>query len=199
MKPEMVSSREIEPRKLMIPTLFSVWAIGFFCVKGDCFMLFSFAILFGAGLLLGKLCEKFKLPSLLGMLVAGILIGPYGLNALDKSVLDISAQLRKIALIVILIRAGLNLDLADLKRAGRPAILMCFVRNRRDDAARAARLSALAAGRRAGGLRFSGGVAGGHRAAHAQSHGIGPRRKTKHSANDFGGSQRRRHRRARPV
>ena len=90
-------------------------------------MLFSFAILFGAGLLLGKLCEKIKLPSLLGMLVAGILIGPYGLNALDESVLDISTQLRKIALIVILIRAGLNLDLADLKRAGRPAILMCFV------------------------------------------------------------------------
>ena len=90
MKPEMVSSREIEPRKLMIPTLFSVWAIGFFCVKGDGFMLFSFAILFGAGLLLGKLCEKIKLPSLLGMLVAGILIGPYGLNALDESVLDIS-------------------------------------------------------------------------------------------------------------
>lgn len=78
-------------------------------------------------MVLGKVFEKFKLPKLLGMLLTGILLGPYMLNQLDPAILDISTELRQIALIIILIRAGLNLDIKDLKEVGRPAILMCFV------------------------------------------------------------------------
>lgn len=70
---------------------------------------------------------EIKLPSLLGMLITGIVLGPYVLNLLDDSILGISAELRKIALIIILTRAGLGLDLSGLKKIGRPAVLMCFV------------------------------------------------------------------------
>ncbi len=90
-------------------------------------MLLSLAIIFTVGLLFGYVFEKLKLPDLLGMLLAGILIGPYVLNLLDPSILLISSDLRQIALIIILIRAGLNLDIEDLKKVGRPALLMCFV------------------------------------------------------------------------
>lgn len=90
-------------------------------------MLFSLAAIFLCGMLLGSVCQKLKLPPLLGMLLTGILLGPYALNLLDGSILGISAELRRIALIIILTRAGLNLNLADLKRAGRPAVLLCFV------------------------------------------------------------------------
>lgn len=90
-------------------------------------MLFSLAAIFLCGMLLGGVCQKLKLPPLLGMLLTGILLGPYALNLLDGSILGISAELRRIALIIILTRAGLNLNLADLKRAGRPAVLLCFV------------------------------------------------------------------------
>jgi len=76
---------------------------------------------------LGKMFEMLKLPRLLGMIITGIILGPYALNLLDGSILNISAELRQIALIIILTRAGLNLDVEDLKKAGRPAILMCFV------------------------------------------------------------------------
>ena len=76
---------------------------------------------------MGWLCQKIKLPSLLGMLITGIVLGPYGLNLLDGSILGISADLRKIALIIILTRAGLGLDISGLKKIGRPAVLMCFV------------------------------------------------------------------------
>ena len=91
-------------------------------------MLFSLAVIFLCGMLLGGLCKKLKLPPLLGMLLTGILLGPHALDVLDGSILAISADLRRIALIIILTRAGLNLELADLKRAGRPAVLLCFVR-----------------------------------------------------------------------
>ncbi len=90
-------------------------------------MLLSFAFIFLIGMVLGSVFEKMKLPKLLGMLLAGILIGPFVLNLIDESVLNISSELREIALIVILTRAGLNLDINDLKKVGRPAILMCFV------------------------------------------------------------------------
>lgn len=90
-------------------------------------MLYSIALILLIGLLAGWLCKKVKLPSLLGMILTGILIGPYMLNLIDNSILGISADLRKIALIIILTRAGLTLQIADLKKVGRPAILMCFV------------------------------------------------------------------------
>ncbi|MFR1787110.1 MAG: cation:proton antiporter [Ruthenibacterium lactatiformans] len=90
-------------------------------------MLFSLAVIFLCGMLLGGLCKKLKLPPLLGMLLTGILLGPHALDVLDGSILAISADLRRIALIIILTRTGLNLELADLKRAGRPAVLLCFV------------------------------------------------------------------------
>lgn len=90
-------------------------------------MLLSLALIFLCGMVLGKVFEKFKLPNLLGMLLTGILLGPYVLNLIDSAILDISTDLRQIALIIILIRAGLNLDIKDLKEVGRPAILMCFV------------------------------------------------------------------------
>lgn len=90
-------------------------------------MLFSLALIFLCGMLLGGLFSKLRLPPLLGMLLTGIVLGPYMLNALDASILSISADLRQIALIIILTRAGLNLDIQDLKKVGRPAVLMCFV------------------------------------------------------------------------
>lgn len=90
-------------------------------------MLTSLAFLFLLGLLLGYFFRKINLPSLLGMLIAGILLGPYGFDLLDDSLLSISPDLRKLALVIILTRAGLALDLKDLKKVGRPAILMSFV------------------------------------------------------------------------
>ncbi|MCI6537385.1 sodium:proton antiporter [uncultured Eubacterium sp.] len=90
-------------------------------------MLLSIALILILGMFMGWLCKKIKLPSLLGMLITGIVLGPYGLNLLDGSILGISADLRKIALIIILTRAGLGLDVSGLKKIGRPAVLMCFV------------------------------------------------------------------------
>ena len=90
-------------------------------------MLFSLALVFLCGLFLGSIFEKLKLPSLLGMLITGIVLGPYVLNLLSPSILSISTDLRQIALIIILTRAGLALDIKDLSKVGRPAILMCFL------------------------------------------------------------------------
>ena len=90
-------------------------------------MLTSLAFIFLLGMALGGLFKKLRLPTLLGMLLTGILLGPYALNLLDASLLGISADLRQLALIIILARAGLSLDISDLKRVGRPAFLMCFV------------------------------------------------------------------------
>ena len=90
-------------------------------------MLLSIALILLVGMSMGWLCRKMKLPGLLGMLVTGIVLGPYVLDLLDPSILGISAELRKIALIIILTRAGLGLDLSGLKKIGRPAVLMCFV------------------------------------------------------------------------
>ena len=90
-------------------------------------MLTSIAVILLLGLLAGWLFSKIKLPSLLGMILVGILISPYCLNMVDESILAISGDLRQIALVIILTRAGLSLNLTDLKKVGRPAVLMCFV------------------------------------------------------------------------
>ena len=90
-------------------------------------MLLSISLILILGMFMGWICQKIKLPALLGMLITGIILGPYGLNLLDGSILGISAELRKIALIIILTRAGLGLNLSGLKKIGRPAVLMCFV------------------------------------------------------------------------
>lgn len=90
-------------------------------------MLLSMALIMLIGMASGYICRRLKLPGLLGMIITGIILGPYALYLIDPSILNISADLRKIALIIILTRAGLTLDINDLKRVGRPAILMCFV------------------------------------------------------------------------
>lgn len=90
-------------------------------------MLTSLTLIFLVGMSLGWIVTRLRLPSLLGMLLTGILLGPYVLDLLDLSILGISADLRQLALIIILTRAGLSLNLEDLKKVGRPAVLLCFV------------------------------------------------------------------------
>lgn len=90
-------------------------------------MLTSVALIFLCGLFLGGIFQRLRLPSLLGMIITGIVLGPYVLDLLDDSLLAASADLRELALVIILTRAGLSLNMTDLKRVGRPAILMCFV------------------------------------------------------------------------
>lgn len=90
-------------------------------------MLISLAFIFLFGLSFAAICEKIKLPRIVGMLATGILLGPHVFHLLDPSILAISSDLRQIALVIILLKAGLSLDPADLKRVGRPAILMTFL------------------------------------------------------------------------
>ena len=90
-------------------------------------MLTSLSFIFLAGLAMGAICQKLKLPRIIGMLVTGIILGPYVLNLLDDSILSVSVELRKMALIIILLKAGLSLNLEDLKKVGRPAVLLSFV------------------------------------------------------------------------
>lgn len=90
-------------------------------------MLLSISLILLIGMTLGWLCKKMRLPSLIGMLATGILLGPYMFGILDSSILNISADIRKIALIIILTRAGLSLDVSGLLKIGRPAFLMCFL------------------------------------------------------------------------
>ena len=90
-------------------------------------MLTSLAFIFLVGLSLAAICQALKLPRIIGMLVTGILLGPYVLNVLDSSILSISSELRQIALIIILLKAGLSLNLADLKKVGRPAVMMACI------------------------------------------------------------------------
>lgn len=90
-------------------------------------MLLSIALILLVGMSMGWLCSKCKLPALTGMILTGILLGTQLLNLIDDSILTISPDLRKIALIIILTRAGLTLKIDDLKKVGRPAVLMCFV------------------------------------------------------------------------
>lgn len=90
-------------------------------------MLTSLALIFLIGLAAASICQRIRLPRIIGMLATGILLGPYVLNALDSSILGISSQLRQMALVIILIKAGLSLDIGDLKEVGRPAVLMSFL------------------------------------------------------------------------
>ncbi len=90
-------------------------------------MLTSLGLIFLSGLGLASICQKLRLPRIIGMLVCGIVLGPFVLNALDPSLLGISSELRQMALIIILIKAGLSLDLSDLKKVGRPAVLLSFL------------------------------------------------------------------------
>lgn len=90
-------------------------------------MLTSLALIFLVGLAMAAICQQIKLPRIIGMLVTGIVLGPFVLDLLDPSILTISSELRKMALIIILLKAGLSLDLADLKKVGRPAVMMSFV------------------------------------------------------------------------
>ncbi len=113
--------------KLMTSVLCDTGVVGFFIIKGGKNMLLSVACIILVGLFSGWVCKKIKFPSLFGMIIGGIIIGPYALGLIDESILGISADIRKIALVIILIRAGLKLKLSDLKKVGRPAILMCFL------------------------------------------------------------------------
>ena len=90
-------------------------------------MLTSIAMILLLGLLVGWIFSRIKLPALLGMVIVGIMVSPHALNLIDESILNISSDLRQIALVIILTRAGLSLNISDLKKVGRPAILMCFV------------------------------------------------------------------------
>ncbi len=90
-------------------------------------MLTSLSLIFLVGLAMGAICQKLKQPRIIGMLATGIVLGPYVLDMLDPSILSISSDLRKMALIIILLKAGLSLNLEDLKKVGRPAIMMSFV------------------------------------------------------------------------
>ncbi len=90
-------------------------------------MITSIALILLLGLLLGKIFIKLGFPSLLGMIITGMILGPFFLDLIDTSILNISGDLRKLALVIILTRAGLSLDISELKKVGRPAILMCFL------------------------------------------------------------------------
>ena len=90
-------------------------------------MLTSLSLIFLLGLPMAALCARLRLPRILGMLAVGVILGPYALNLLDPSILSVSADLREMALVIILIKAGLSLNIADLKKVGRPALLMSFL------------------------------------------------------------------------
>ncbi|WP_407398242.1 cation:proton antiporter [Treponema sp.] len=90
-------------------------------------MLTSLSLVFIVGLSMASICQKVKIPRIIGMLITGIILGPFALDFLSPSILGISAELRRMALIIILIKAGLALDVTDLKKVGLPAILMSFL------------------------------------------------------------------------
>lgn len=90
-------------------------------------MLTSLAFIFLAGLSMAAVCQRMKLPRIIGMLITGIVLGPYVLDLLSPEILNISAELRQMALIIILLKAGLSLNISDLKKVGRPAVLMSFL------------------------------------------------------------------------
>jgi NhaP-type Na+/H+ or K+/H+ antiporter len=110
----------------MPSVIFVVEASAFYFLDGG-FMLFSLSLIFLCGLTLGGIFSRLKMPSLIGMVLTGIILGPFSLNLLDKSILDISGDLRQLALIIILTKVGLSIDVKDLIKVDRPAILICFV------------------------------------------------------------------------
>ncbi len=113
--------------KLMTSVIVKIAEIISFFYERKKTMLTSLALIFLVGQATGAIFQRLKLPRIIGMLLTGIVLGPYVLNLLDPSILDISSELRQMALIIILIKAGLSLDLADLRKVGRPAILMSFL------------------------------------------------------------------------
>ena len=117
-KPEMLA-------RLMTSVMMD--SVQIFCVFGGFFMLTSLALVFLLGLLMSFVCRKIKIPGIIGMLAIGIVLGPCCLNLLDSSILTISPDLRQMALIIILLKAGLSFNLSDLKKVGLPAILMSFL------------------------------------------------------------------------
>lgn len=121
-----------KPRPLLIKLMTSVYYNAesyqlFALLGGNEFMLTSLSFIFLFGLSLAAICQKLRLPRIIGMLLTGILLGPFVLNLMDPSILGISGDLRQMALVIILIKAGLSLDLQDLKRVGRPALLLSFL------------------------------------------------------------------------
>lgn len=111
----------------MTSVIFFAESISLFASEGGFFMLTSLAFIFLVDLTMAALCQRLKLPRIIGMLLTGIILGPYALNLLDSSILLISPDLRQMSLIIILLKAGLSLDLGDLKKVGRPAVLMSCV------------------------------------------------------------------------
>ena len=95
--------------------------------NGGIFMLTSLGLIFLLGLLMAAVCQRIHLPRIIGMLLTGIILGPYVLDLLDVSILNISSELRQIALIIILLKAGLSLDLKDLKKVGRSSVMLACV------------------------------------------------------------------------
>ncbi|KWZ83192.1 transporter, CPA2 family [Anaerococcus hydrogenalis] len=106
---------------------FSCRSYQLFAFKGEFFMLTSLSLVFLLGLAMGAICQRLKLPKIIGMLMTGMVLGPFVFDVLDPALLSISADLKKMAFIIILLRAGLSLDLADLKKVGRPAVLLSFI------------------------------------------------------------------------
>lgn len=90
-------------------------------------MLMSLSFIFLVGLAMAAICQRIRLPRIIGMLLTGIVLGPYVLDLLEPSILSISSELRQMALIIILLKAGLSLNLADLKKVGRPAVMLSCV------------------------------------------------------------------------
>ena len=138
-------------------------------------MLTSLALIFLVGLAAAALCQQIKLPRIIGMLLTGILLGPYALDALDPSILSISSDLRQMALIIILLKAGLSLDLSDLKKVGRPAIMMSCIPASFEILAfflfAPAILGVKPHGGRSDGRCFGGGFSGGSHSAHGAADG----------------------------
>ncbi len=122
----MFSRGKPEPLIKLMTSASYAEAVGFF-VSGGIIMLLSLAVIFLVGLSAAFITEKAGLPRIIGMLAVGIIVSPYVLDLLDPSILGISSELRQIALIIILIKAGLSLNIADLKKVGRPAVLMSFL------------------------------------------------------------------------
>ena len=90
-------------------------------------MLTSLSFIFLVGLAMAAICQRIRLSRIIGMLLTGIVLGPYVLDLLEPSILSISSELRQMALIIILLKAGLSLNLADLKKVGRPAVMLSCV------------------------------------------------------------------------
>ena len=112
--------------QLLLMTSTPFFGVTFFIFGGN-IMILSIGLILMLGFLIGWLLSKIKIPGLVGMIIIGIVIGPYCLSLIDDSILNISKELRQIALVIILTRSGLNLDIESLKKIGRPAILMSFI------------------------------------------------------------------------